>query len=287
MAYHNKISQKELDIIRSSNKTALELSCLLKRHKQTIYLIAKKHGIILKKSEHQSNAINNSYFKTWTKEMSYILGFIAADGCLLEGKRNGKSLEISLAKKDEQHLKKISMLMGYNKKLVFLEKTNAFRFSIGSREIFNDLVNIGITPRKSLTLKWPSSIPKDYVKDFIRGYFDGDGTNRIRIGYIDKSGSCIPQFEFSMLGTLDFLQGIKKTINDYYKEDFGCIEYQEVFNIYRLTFAGTKCAEKFGNFIYDKDMSLFLDRKFRKYKTWLKIKDNRYHPEQIKEIAHT
>ena len=50
--------------------------------------------------------------------------------------------------------------------------------TIVSQQIFNDLCNIGITPRKTWDMKIDdvmSHIPKQFIRDFLRGYFDGDG----------------------------------------------------------------------------------------------------------------
>ena len=45
---------------------------------------------------------------------------------------------------------------------------------IGSHKIFNGLAKYGVHPRKSLTIELPE-IPKRYIGNFVRGYFDGDG----------------------------------------------------------------------------------------------------------------
>ena len=45
---------------------------------------------------------------------------------------------------------------------------------IGSKEIYNDLLKLGLRPKKSKRLTLPK-IPSKYFSDFTRGYFDGDG----------------------------------------------------------------------------------------------------------------
>jgi len=40
--------------------------------------------------------------------------------------------------------------------------------------MYSDLINLGLHPRKSLTINLPD-VPKRYMSHFIRGYFDGDG----------------------------------------------------------------------------------------------------------------
>lgn len=45
---------------------------------------------------------------------------------------------------------------------------------IGSRQLYDRLYALGVTPRKSLTMKFPA-VPDKYLAPFVRGYFDGDG----------------------------------------------------------------------------------------------------------------
>jgi predicted DNA-binding protein YlxM (UPF0122 family) len=52
----------------------------------------------------------------------------------------------------------------------------SYVFSFSSKPVFNTLLTLGFTPRKSLTLQYPK-IPNDYesTRHFFRGVFDGDG----------------------------------------------------------------------------------------------------------------
>jgi intein-encoded DNA endonuclease-like protein len=52
---------------------------------------------------------------------------------------------------------------------------DCFSFAIRSRKIYNDIIKLGGQPRKSLNSVFPR-IPKKYLSDFIRGFFDGDGS---------------------------------------------------------------------------------------------------------------
>jgi hypothetical protein len=47
---------------------------------------------------------------------------------------------------------------------------------IYSKELVTDLMARGITPRKSKTLLFDDMIEEPYMKDYIRGIFDGDGS---------------------------------------------------------------------------------------------------------------
>lgn len=75
----------------------------------------------------------------------------------------------------------------------------SYSFGIGSQELVNDLLALGITPRKSNTLEWPK-VPEPFVMPFLCGYFDGDGCLHRRKGRNSE------QYQWSMLGTLPFLQ---------------------------------------------------------------------------------
>jgi len=112
-----------------------------------------------------------------TEEKAYWLGFIAADGCVSVQPRR-KVLSIAVAAQDQAHLRKIESFLGmdvYVKLSRSLGKRQDYvRISMYSSKVVDDLVGLGITPRKSLTLSWPDLTPSLYPH-FIRGYNDGDG----------------------------------------------------------------------------------------------------------------
>jgi intein-encoded DNA endonuclease-like protein len=120
--------------------------------------------------------INENFFKKWSLEMAYVLGFFAADGCMMKNKRGAHFIEFQITDKDI--LLKIRKCLGSNHKIsIREEKDNCktrYRLQIGSKIIFSDLSKLGFTPRKSNTIKFPS-IPDRYFSHFARGYFDGDG----------------------------------------------------------------------------------------------------------------
>lgn len=108
--------------------------------------------------------------------MAYVLGFFAADGNMLRNKRGAHFIEFQIT--DKRLLEKIRRLLNSNHKIATCRKSNkwkkAYRFQIGSKEIFNDLLKLGMTPKKSQTMILPK-IPSKYFPHFVRGYFDGDG----------------------------------------------------------------------------------------------------------------
>ena len=130
--------------------------------------------------------VNSSFFEKWTPEMAYILGYIFADGSLEDASYlRGKYLRIT--SKDEEILLKIKKILNSSHKLqlrkpikINFKKSTYFSkvlylLRIGDHKIFDDLINLGVTTRKSLTLKFPE-IPTLFFPHFVRGYFDGDGS---------------------------------------------------------------------------------------------------------------
>ena len=123
--------------------------------------------------------INENYFKTIeTEKQAYILGFIYSDGCI-EEHPSTSALTITQLEQDVDILKKIKEEMKSDYPLSsVIQKINdklKFRFYAYSIKLCEDLVKLGATPRKSLTLKFPFFLEEKLVPHFIRGYFDGDG----------------------------------------------------------------------------------------------------------------
>jgi len=119
--------------------------------------------------------VNEDYFKKWSPNMAYVLGFILADGCIVKGTYNGYSdaLKFGVQKQDIDILKKIKLELSAGHKISCVK--NAAHLCITSQRIVNDLKDLDICYRKSLREKIPH-IPSENICDFIRGIVDGDGS---------------------------------------------------------------------------------------------------------------
>ena len=118
--------------------------------------------------------VDNNYFSEQNNRMAYIMGFLAADGNV---SKNGNRIQSQLSLKDKEHLEMIQSEIGGCE--VYEYESNGYK-SCGwhccSSQIKKDLAVYGIIPHKTGTLSIPKVLDKQYWKDFIRGYFDGDGT---------------------------------------------------------------------------------------------------------------
>ncbi len=124
-----------------------------------------------------SRTLNQDFFKRWTKDMAYVLGFFAADGSMLQNRRGSCFIEFTST--DRILLQWVQHASGSNH---YISKRpprkshwkQSYRLQIGSKEWFNDLSALGFTQGKSNSLSFPD-VPREFLGDFIRGYFDGDG----------------------------------------------------------------------------------------------------------------
>lgn len=123
--------------------------------------------------------VNIDFFKHWSEEMAYVLGFFAADGGMFIN--SGGSRYIQFVSTDKEILIKIKRLMRSKHKIGIKKKTPGSRgkkvcyvIQIGSKAMYSDLLKLGFRPKKDLRIKLPK-IPNHYFRHFVRGYFDGDG----------------------------------------------------------------------------------------------------------------
>jgi len=103
--------------------------------------------------------------------MAYVLGFIFADGCLVQHKNGYHGLDIT--SKDMRHLRLIRQQLSAEHKIG--KKERGYRIQIRNRKICSDLISLGLIARKSKRVRFPK-IPKAFFSHFVRGLFDGDGS---------------------------------------------------------------------------------------------------------------
>ena len=137
--------------------------------------------------------LNHDFFKKWSPEMAYVLGFFAADGSMIKNNRGAHFIEFTII--DRIVLEVIRSTIGSTHKIKTRERNKGvwktqYRLQIGSKEWFKDLLQLGLTPNKSNTIKFPD-VPKRYLGDFVRGYFDGDGCVYFRQHWSKEKGKKI------------------------------------------------------------------------------------------------
>lgn len=111
----------------------------------------------------------------WSPELAYAVGLIATDGCLSSDKRH-----LTLVSKDIEQLKNLKKCLALGAKISAHASgkkgghTPYRRIQWSDVTLYKFLLDIGLTPRKSLTLG-AIKVPDTLFFDFLRGSFDGDG----------------------------------------------------------------------------------------------------------------
>ena len=211
---------------------------------------------------------NKDFFKKWSNDMAYILGFICADGNLIKNKRSAHF--ISMYSADLDLLVKIKKAMKSEHKISHKNggRGNNYCIQIGSKEMFEDLAKLNIFPNKTKRLKLPP-IPSKFWFSFLRGYFDGDGN--VWVGYAHKENKN-PNLTIRVVFTSctkEFLESIRDTTLKYFPQK-GVIRKGNG-NYYRLTYAVFGALNLY-KYMYNSSYAIFLDRKKRVFERFVKLR---------------
>ncbi|MCA0968998.1 hypothetical protein LCM20_00170 [Halobacillus litoralis] len=191
--------------------------------------------------------VNEDYFKTWSRNMAYILGFFAADGTV-----SNQLQSISFSQKEKGILIRIKEELGSDHKII---ENNA---GVHSLVVFSKIMKSdpkeihGFTNNKSRSIKMPK-VPREYQSDFFRGYFDGDGCI-----YADK------RFVNIVGGSLDFLRSISEMLQTH-----GIQSVIKTFDSYYRIYISGNEAERLFYWMYD-EKELYLERKFVRFENVIK-----------------
>lgn len=198
--------------------------------------------------------INQQFFRRWSTKMAYVLGFITADGNLQKTKYGHL---VHIAADDYDVIAKIKVAMRMKGRILEKKRKNgkiSYSLRFSDKIIFNDLLKLSLTPRKSLTIK-PPPVPKKFLWDYIRGFFDGDGCVYIRTTkYPSKLHVLFYTGSFAMIS---FLYKAFRMILPKYR---GKIMVRKKGANYYVLHFGQKDSNMIFKYLY-KNASLFMKRK--------------------------
>lgn len=210
--------------------------------------------------------VDMNYFKQInTENKAYFLGLLYADGG-----NTGKSVSLSLEQKDKHILESFASDLRTNQPIkTYKTKTTTYcRIDISRKQMIEDLKLLGIVERKSLILDFPDFIPRDLMKHFIRGYFDGDG-------HLTWNKNNYYTTNIGFTSTLNFLEKLKiETSNLNIHMGIYDISSLDTRNkaTKRLIISGWNQCQIFLDYMYN-GSSIFLNRKFEKYNYIKNIKN--------------
>jgi len=224
---------------------------------------------------HNRYKCNFDFFKRWTNEMAYVLGFLYADGCIVNAV-SSRTQYIQFNSKDKEILEAIRKIIKsehplhirpahlvIHKNAVY-KSTKTFILRIGSRKMFNDLQHFGLTPNKSKVVTFPF-VPSRYLNHFVRGYFDGDGC----VSLCKTKGVVKKLSVIFTSGSFTFLQELSRVL----KTQLALL-HDRIYKskgAFQLRYS-TSDSFKIFKFLYELDpQRLYLKRKFDIFKNYFKL----------------
>lgn len=247
---------RQYRIVRRSNREARILSIEQGKVVYTSDVHSPGSSIVL-----QRRTVDESFFKSWTPAMAWVLGVIYTDGNLY--KTPGTVGRVAIAQKEPELLQKILALMKSNAKIAFSPKRGIagelYETRITNAEIYADLQRLGLTPAKSLTLQFPD-IPPDCVRHFIRGCWDGDGSVYFEKGDLKPCASYVSGSKDFIERLVGHLVNLGLPVRTIHKSVRG--ENPS----YYFRYTGGQCTKLYRALYDDVDPSMYLSRKHDAFK---------------------
>ena len=156
---------------RTLKRYFLENNIHVRNMTEALEASKKKEEGDLKKRKYY---VNDSFFSEQNSEMAYLLGFLMADGNV---SKKGNRVQIALSAIDKDFLVQVQEKIGGSQVVDFIVNNKPYvRWECMSSKIKKDLIEYDVIPRKTGFEKIPKKLNEEYYPDFIRGFFDGDGS---------------------------------------------------------------------------------------------------------------
>lgn len=249
-----KIQITKEEIIRHYNNgmSLIDISKLANCHFTNISSHLRRLSVSPRRAINRTYHYDTTFFdEINSEEKAYILGFLYADGYNQQTKN---LIRITLHKKDEDVLHKIKDAMKYDKDLMMIKDTY-LDLSFNCILLSNRLASLGCIQKKTFTIRFPyNHIPEMYYRDFIRGYFDGDGC--INIAKSKKD------FQLNLYGNCIFIPEVANII--FKNCDLPPRKIHNKGNSCFFTVHGKKGCIKVLDYLYS-NSNIYMDRKYKLY----------------------
>jgi hypothetical protein len=160
----------------------------------------------------QAVDVDPYFFRKWSEEMAWVLGLIATDGSIHDKGGTSTVSRLTFGQRDRVNVEKVLEAMKAEARIEHRPQSGTsgqlYYFRVSTPEIISDLAELGITPRKSMTIKCPP-VPRSYFRHFLRGVWDGDGT------VSNVPGGAQPTARL-VSGSISFVSTIKERLEDQY-----------------------------------------------------------------------
>lgn len=330
------MKQKDFIFIRSNLRERGEINLILTKgkleelyyeHKKSLEDIAKEYGCsrvaimkIMKKyglvRRTQSKArieaikkgkferfeyheINEKYFGKWSPQMAWVLGLLFTDGTIDKTRVAIHSIDLDLLEKIKKLLNSSNPIAKRSQS--YDKSKHIYEFGFYRENMRGDLNKLGLQERKSLNMIFPK-VPEEYIRHFVRGCWDGDGSvfldkGKIVASYISGSKKFIerlvqelhkigifrrgPSYRLEKSGRRVRLPITNETQAKYPNGKFPLTTHMKNINAYYIKIQARENVEKLYHYFYDGvDESMYLTRKYNVFVKGLKLKEKN-EPEQL------
>ena len=203
------------------------------------------------------------FFQKESSDMAWILGFIASDGTI---RKNSNEIKIGLSIKDVDVLEKIKRAIKLDEPIKYYTTKTGFDccgLKWTCEEHKKQLAKYSIVPAKTFQLKPPYRLDKKYWIDYIRGYFDGDGS----INFIEVNGK--KHYTALRWQVCSATKDILQFIVDYFEDEYDIppvniqVRKSQKHHLYSIQYS-TNSTKKIYKILYPENC-LYLDRKKNKF----------------------
>lgn len=236
--------------------------------RQTLSERFKKWGYEIVNQQNRCRLNDKAFDNISSEEQFYWLGFMYADGNIAH---EGNRIEIRLSIKDKEHLEKFRKFLNLSTEIrTGVCNGNGFcHLSVRNKHMWNTLNSLGCTPKKSLTLQFPSMSlfkRKEDILHFIRGYVDGDGCLTT---YLNAKKTSI-RTELSLVGTESFLNSVNNLFqNKGYIQNKSSEGWDN--KSFSLSFSNVP-SRQIARYLYE-DATVYLNRKYEKFLEFCRIEE--------------
>lgn len=253
-------------------KSGQSLSSLAREYEISSYKVKqflKSNGINIRNRNQQnffsnqqrSKSVNDNYFSSIdSPTKAWILGFLAADGCVYKDRN---LIKITLSSVDRDILIDIKNELEIVRDVQDSITNKGFAISTLSWSSFQmkkDLEKFNITPRKTYKKLSFANIPEEFKLSYILGYFDGDGCLR-------KDG----RFEICAYSSF-LLEEFATFLNPILNTSVKVYSHPSRANYYTITYSYKKANELLEK-LYGNNSKLFLKRKYDSFQNIKKPRD--------------
>lgn len=261
-----------------------------RRTQSTARYLAMDEGKFPKLMQYE---IKENFFSEWSPQMAWILGLLLTDG-------NVHGNNVTLGSVDIDLLEKVKKTLNLSKPIITSKQSydkskliNHIAFS--SKRMREDLNKLGFIEKKSLVLSFPD-VPQEYMRHFIRGYWDGDGSvyltgGKIGANYVSGSLSFIKRlteelynigifkksqpyhYEIGRNGTKIFRKVRGDMFEKYEKGKYPLtIQKEKRSKAYYIRLSSKENLQKLFHYFYDGvEESMYLTRKYNIFLRGLKL----------------